>query len=209
MKLYITGAGGFIGEELCNFFSKQKKIKKIYALYFKNFSSKKNKKIEQIRGDASRISKIPKNIDVLIHLATKNPENTSASKVLNINNKINKNIINLDNKNKVRKIIFSSSIAVYENLKKKVVNENDLNTSPSSAYARSKFLGEKILINKKKKNFRNIIILRFPTILGRKSEFNSLSSIKKKILNNEKINIYNPKQNIIVQYMLIVYQNFY
>ena len=90
MKLYITGAGGFIGEELCNFFSKQKKIKKIYALYFKNFPSKKNKKIEQIRGDASRISKIPKNIDVLIHLQLK-IQRISASKVLNINNKINKN----------------------------------------------------------------------------------------------------------------------
>ena len=135
-------------------FFKTKKIKK-FMLYILKIFHQKNKKIEQIRGDASKLVKF-QNIDVLIHLATKNPENTSASKVLNINNKINKNIINLANKYKVRKIIFASSIAVYENLKKKVVNENELNTSPSSAYARSKFFGKKILINKKKKKILEI-----------------------------------------------------
>ena len=63
--------------------------------------------------------KFQKILMCLYTLQLKNPENTSASKVLNINNKINKNIINLANKYKVRKIIFASSIAVYENLKKK------------------------------------------------------------------------------------------
>ena len=64
MRLYITGAGGFVGKELCYFFSKQKKIKQIYALYL-NKRPPKIKKIQWVKGDASKIKKIPNNIDIL------------------------------------------------------------------------------------------------------------------------------------------------
>ena len=198
MRILVTGSAGFVGKNLLNYLSK-KKIK-IFALYNKTKPTK-IKNIKFLKSDIKKLKKIPNNIDCLIHLAVKNPENTSGPMLYRENVECTKKIFTLAKKNNIKKIIFFSSIAVYEKLKEKLINENIIIKKPQSYYAISKFEGEELLKKLFNKSNVSTFIIRLPSIIGPGSRFNAISDIKEKISKGEKIFIKNPD----VKYNRVIY----
>lgn len=192
MKVLITGSSGFVGRHLTEFLSEKNIF--IYALINKT-KVKKKKNVFYIKKNIKKIKTLPNDIDCLIHLAVKNPEDTNGPKLLKENIQITSKIFSLAKKSNIKKIIFFSSIAVYEKIKKNKINENIKLIKPNTHYAISKFECEKILKNKFSKTSISTIIIRLPSIIGKGSRFNSISEIKKKILKGKKIFINNPNLN--------------
>lgn len=149
MKILLTGGTGFIGSNLLlsnsnDFF---------YVLVRKkNRDRIKRKNIKYINLDLSEnvdvIKKtIPRNIDIIIHLAQYN-DNKSENIFegnLNINFQSTLNLLKVAKLYKIRKFIFASTGNVYEPLfnNKKLLEKNNLN--PISYYGRSKYISEQLI----------------------------------------------------------------
>ena len=151
MKIFITGIAGFLGSNLADFY-----IKKGFSVSgcdnlvggdLDNISSKVN----FVKADCENLNKmreLTKNIDVVIHAAAYAHENLSIfSPYL-----ISKNIIDGSTavfsaaiQNKVKRIVFCSSIARYGEVKIPYLESGP--TNPTDPYGISKLAAEKILIN--------------------------------------------------------------
>ena len=191
LNLLITGANGYIGNDIMHYFEKNKNYKVIGVVKrkIKNLNKKKTKII--IRNLEKELN-INLPIDVIIHCAEKNPFSPSEGYKKNII--IAKNIINFSLKKKIKKIIFLSSVSVYGKIKSKIIDENT-KINKLSSYGKRKIESENILL-KKCKDF-NVIILRLPGILvlNTKRKKPLIMSIINKVKSNKKINIYNPEEN--------------
>lgn len=125
IRIFVTGGSGFIGTHLC------KCLRKV-GHKVTNYDIANNKK-DDIR-ILRRLCERSKNHDVIIHLAAISDINISIKKpelTYNTNVKGTENVLNAAMINKIPKIIFASSAAVY-----------DVKSSP---YAQSKSQGEAIL----------------------------------------------------------------
>jgi len=165
-KLLITGSSGYIGSCL-NAFLKNKyqvylldkqKPKKFDEINFKNFfrcDLRDKKKLERI------IKKIKP--DLVIHLAAKSTVNEKIKKNIYILNnlKATENLVNSMNKFNIKKIIFSSTAAVYDKNSKSINEKFAL--KPISNYGVSKLLAENIIMKNDKLNY---VILRFFNVSG-------------------------------------------
>ena len=135
MKLLLAGGSGFIGKSIIESFDNKKlkkfRIKKIFVIarrankFFKKFNKKK---IEFIRGDLSKIKKLP-NSDIAIFLAeSTNIKDYNDKKIVaKKHKKTIKNFCNLIKKNKKIKLLYCSSGSVYEPSNKKISEKNKLN----------------------------------------------------------------------------------
>ena len=170
MEALVTGGAGYIGSTVSNFLidlghevtiidnlstGNKKNIPKRATFYKLDISD--TKKIEKV---------FYKNkFDVVFHFAAfiNNEESIKNPKKYYKNNFL-KGKIFFENciRNKVNKIIYSSTAAVYGNKNKKVSETDNLN--PMSAYPKSKLKLENFL--KKKKKFISCIILRYFNVAG-------------------------------------------
>lgn len=165
-NILITGAGGYIGTELCEHLNKHGYS--IFALDTFWFGNKLSKKIKIIKKDIRFIKEkeFPKNINTVIHLAaiSNDPSaelNSKLSWEVNVLGLLN--ILNLSLKKNVKKFIFASSGSVYGIKKEKQVTEK-LSLVPLSDYNKTKMVGEKLV-----ESFGNkmkTIILRPATVCG-------------------------------------------
>jgi NADH dehydrogenase len=140
MRILITGCTGFIGRDLIKELNKEGYKITCFIRSRENFSGEG--KIEYIYGDLKNMSEIKnaaKNIDIIIHLA--NSEENPEENILFV-----KNIIDAAKKEKVKKIIFFSSMAA----KRKVIDR----------YGKSKAECEKKIID----SGINYVIIR-PTMV--------------------------------------------
>lgn len=153
--ILITGVNGFIGRNLCTFLSEKKKFN---ILGIDNFFSTKRQCLKFLNFDNflfleksildhDIFKNLPFKIDVVIHLAAQ----TSVIRSIEdpeINNLINidgfKNILELSKKNKIKKIIFASSSAVYGDDPNFPLKESSKKLNPLSHYASSKLENEEI-----------------------------------------------------------------
>jgi len=120
---------------------------------------------------------------VIIHCATKDEQTTikksEKKEVFETNIKMTKNIQKFANNNKVKKIIFLSTVMVKNNSRKKIISEKNINRK--DLYSMSKLLSEKILCNKE--NYFKTTCLRLPGVLGtRIPEISTKSFLKAGIL---------------------------
>ena len=151
MNIFITGIAGFLGSNLADFY-----IKKGFSVSgcdnlvggdLDNVSSKVNF-VKADCEDLNKMKELTKNIDVVIHAAAYAHESLSIfSPYL-----ISKNIIDGSTavfsaaiQNKVKRIVFCSSMARYGNIDQPF-RENDV-PNPVDPYGISKLAAEKILIN--------------------------------------------------------------
>ena len=151
MNIFITGIAGFLGSNLADYY-----IKKGFTVTgcdnlvggdLENIDPKVNFTKADCE-DLSSMKKLTKNCDVVIHAAAFAHESLSIfSPYL-----ISKNIVNASTsvfsasiQNKVKRIVFCSSMARYGNIKQPF-SEDDI-PNPVDPYGISKLAAEKILIN--------------------------------------------------------------
>ena len=152
MKVLVTGGAGFIGSNLI----KELLIdKSVHVRVLDDLSSgsldnlgEVSKKIEFIKGyviDVDTVKNACSNIDVIFHLAAKisvedsikNPLSTNS---VNIGGTLN--ILSSARDNKVKRVVFSSSAAVYGSINPVPIKET-ATVGPDSPYALQKYFGEK------------------------------------------------------------------
>ena len=142
MKVLVTGCDGNIGKLI----SKSLLFtNKNLLLLIKNKKNQKDYK-NKIYRNLTKPLKIKSNVDTIIHCASKTPNSSTENlkKIYSTNLKITKSIIDFANKNRVKRIIFFSSIDVYGSTNKKIVTETDQPVKPNF-YARSKVISENVL----------------------------------------------------------------
>lgn len=159
-KIIVTGGAGFIGSHLVNFLVK----KKFEILVIDNLSNRNkidirdNKKINNCFKEFSP--------DYVFHLAAITSKSlTNAKEVKEVNVLGTTNILKACIKNNVKKIIFSSSAAVYGNAEKFPIKENQ-KLSPINPYGISKADAEQNILSYSKKYNLNYSILRYSNVYG-------------------------------------------
>lgn len=167
MNVLITGGAGFLGLHLAKYFTKKKSD--VYLLDIADFDKNEYPQLchfikTDIR-DSGKVEEAIKknNIDYIIHAAAALPL-WKKKDIFAINVKGTKNILEASLKNKVKRVIYISSTAVYGIPKKHPIYENDprIGVGP---YGQSKIEAENYCFRYIKKGL-DITIIRPKTFLG-------------------------------------------
>lgn len=174
-NILITGGAGYIGSNLVN---KLIKIKGYQIFVIDNLSTGKrdfiNDKATFYNINLQNKKKLEtfffKNkIDLIIHLAASISVEESEKK----NSKYKKNniiatsnLISLSKKYSVKNFFFSSTAAVYGNIRGISKYKENLICKPVNYYGKTKLVSEKEIIKKFSKPIENYVILRFFNVLG-------------------------------------------
>ena len=176
MKILITGGAGFIGKHLTKFL-----LEKDYSVtIFDNFSNSTEKSmslliqkgVKIVKGDIRNEADIldaSKNYDVVVHLAAKisvSESISNPSETFQINVDGTKQVLDACQKNHIKKIIISSSAAVYGEGEKDVKLTEETKKRPISPYGESKVMMEEIIEKWKLNCNIDCVVLRFFNIYG-------------------------------------------
>lgn len=211
-KIIITGANGFLGSSLTNYFSK--KNYELTCVYNRNIKKKiKKKNIKYIKQNLLKkipISRFKGNFNALLHFA--GPKNdrasvTNNSKIFKDAIKLDKNVIQFCLKKKIKCFIYASSSAVYDLNEGKKRNKNNFKetntnsySNPDGSYGRSKLKIENYLINIGQKKLKSTSCRIF-SIYGKNTK-TIINIWKKNIIKNKQINIWG-KEEIIRSWLYI------
>lgn len=184
MNILVTGAAGFIGSHVCDYFIK----KDNYVIGLDNFDNFYSRKIKEFNltdvnqsdnfkfyeadiRDGNTLNTIfdTNKIDFVIHLAAKagvRPSIESISEYYDVNVNGTVSLLESMRKNGVKKMLFGSSSSVYGNNIKLPFSETDPVDNPISPYASTKKSGELLChVYSHLYNF-DITCLRFFTVYG-------------------------------------------
>ena len=193
-KILITGATGFVGSEVAKFlFNKFPKSKiTIVGRKIKKWNHKIVKeKIILVDLFKDNLEKLG-NFDYIIHCASI-LDNSDIDYSWNDYYDNNVFVINkILNTIKFKKLIYISSGSIF--------SSNKSIPEPNNSYGLSKYIAEKILEFYSLKKIKQIIIIRFPIIMGVNSRNNIVDDFAKSIIKNVDIEIYGNgelKRNII------------
>ncbi len=200
MKVLVTGGAGFIGsslvEELIN--------RNHDIIILDNLSTGRYENIhlasEFVHGDIREskvLEDITRDVDCIFHLAAFVSVPASIQRPdecygVNIDGTLN--VIKAAGENGVRKIIFSSSCAVYDGTQSSAINEN-CGIDLVSPYARSKYEAEQLLSEYSHKYNFSFISLRYFNVFGERQDPGSpysavIPKFISRALGNEEIVIY-------------------
>jgi len=173
-------------------YAEKNKNYKVIGVVKRKIKTLQNKKRKTVIQNLEKELIINSSIDAIIHCAENNP--LSTLKNYKKNKIVAENLIKFSLKNKVKKIIFLSSIKVYGKIKGKIINENHKKNKPC-LYGQQKIKSESILLKKYKD--LNVICLRLPGILTLNTERQKplIMSIINKANSNQEIDIYHPEEN--------------
>jgi len=200
MNYFITGGAGFVGSHFVDRLLAEKNRVIVYdnlilgkKEYFQQHL--KNKNFKFIKGDILDFRKLKqemKSVDVVVHLASNSKRTKSFLNTdLDLKNGTmgTNNVLESIIKNKIKKIIFTSSNVVYGEVKKLPIKENSGPLFPISLYGASKLASE-ALISAYCHNFNfQSWIFRFANVVGARAThgvvldfFNKLKKNKKQLL---------------------------
>ena len=173
MKILITGGAGYIGSHVSHLL-----VDRGYNITIIDSLLTGNKKLipkkaKFINSDISNVKKINRilqknKFDLVIHFAGLIRVDESVKfpkKYLNNNYEKTKIFLSICLKNGLKKLIFSSTAAVYGNPKKNKVSENN-KLNPLNPYAKSKLMIENFIKKLSKKNDLKFVILRYFNVAG-------------------------------------------
>lgn len=201
LKILITGGAGFIGSNIADYWAKQNaEVIVLDNLRTGKLENISNSKIKFINGSITNrdvISSIMDDVDYIFHLAAlvSVPESIiNPFECVEINVKGLLNILESAKEKKVKKIVFSSSAAVYGDnpISPKTT---DLVLSPKSPYGITKLDGEYYLQTYLENYGLNFVVLRYFNVFGPRQDPNSqyaaaIPIFISKALKNEDIIIY-------------------
>ncbi len=176
MNILITGGSGFIGTRLVDDLLKENYTVKIY-------DKKKSKKYPELTivGDVCDVEALIKEcrgIDIIYNLAAEHADDvTPKSLYADVNIGGAENVIKAAIENKIKYIIFTSSVAIY-GLNRGTPNEN-MKAQPFNEYGRTKNEAEKLFLEWAKDNDENsLTILRPAVVFGENNRGNVYNLIK-------------------------------
>jgi len=185
-KILITGGAGYIGQNLINFFLKEKN--RIYVIDNLSTSTpikdKIKKEINFYKIDLTKEEQVKKffknkNFDLIIHLAAfSGVQEFNKNVIKSFNNNVlsTKNLVRFAFEKTKTKLIFSSSAAVYGRVSRTKITEFR-SKKPVNYYGLSKLVCENIIENSLKNKKNNYAILRYFNVVGSIVDF----KIKKKV----------------------------
>tara|TARA_Y100000588_G_C14244976_1_gene921044 strand:- start:1688 stop:2620 length:933 start_codon:yes stop_codon:yes gene_type:complete len=183
MKVLVTGGAGFIGSHLVDLLLEEGFQVRILDDLSSGSIDFLNPKAEFIHGsicDQNLTNKACKGIDYVFHLAAiasipisiKYPE-----KCIEVNELGTINLVRSSMNNNVKKIIFSSTSAIYAGKEKEFVDE-DYDKEIISIYAMSKYAGEHVLSSFNELYSLDSVSLRYFNVYGERqrpeSEYSSV-----------------------------------
>ena len=175
MHIFITGIAGFLGANLADYYLKKKfKVSGCDNLVGGSLDNV-DKKVNFFKAsceDLNKMSQILKGVDVVLHAAAYAHEGLSNfSPVSFANNNVvgSVSVFTAAIKNKVKRIVYCSSMARYGNIKNPF-NESDV-PNPVDPYGISKLAAEKLLINLCNTNKIEYNIAVPHNIIGPKQKF--------------------------------------
>lgn len=170
MKILVTGAAGFIGSHTVDYLSS----KRYKVLALDNFSSGKSENLKEFSGsiehcDITNLSDMEVVFnkfrpDSVLHLAAQSAITTAwqnPEKDMEVNIAGTLNVVNLCRKYDVKKLVFSSTAAVYGKSKFFASSEKNV-CNPDTPYGISKQSAEQYI----RLFFPNHVILRYANIYG-------------------------------------------
>ena len=165
-NILITGTSGLIGENLYkliknenyNFILTKRKSTILPKLNVKN--------TEVIEWDFEKQNTLNKEVDILIHLAA---EKKNKNKMRLINFSGTKNIVKAAIESGATKVIYMSSVSIYNNYKSNIIDENTT-PDPINAYGISKVAAENFIGNYCEKNNIDYTIIRPTDVIGSRNK---------------------------------------
>lgn len=176
-KCLITGSTGFIASHLIDYLSQKNFLISLYDKKKPKYKIKNQKFYLADIKNLKALEKATKKVDILFHFAAsadliKSNENPFYAIDTNITGTIN--VLKACVKNKVKKIIFASSIYAI--------------SEQGQIYSRSKLASEMIIESICKKYNIKFVILRFGTVYGeRANKFNTVKNFVDQAKKNKKI----------------------
>lgn len=178
-KITVIGGSGFVGTNLCKYLAAKNIDFEIVDLRLSNLFPQKTQ-IADIR-DLDTLRKTVTG-DIVIHLAAVHRDDIrDKDQYWQTNVYGSSNVAQLCTEKNIKKIIFTSSVAVYGSVKKST-DETGI-TNPSNDYGRTKLEAENILNDWQKNHDNSLIIVRPTVIFGegnRGNVFNLINQIFRK-----------------------------
>lgn len=175
MNILITGGSGFIGTRLIDELLKEDNKIKIYD----KVKSEKYPELcilDDVRNQEGLINAC-KGVDIIYNLAAEHADNvTPLSLYEDVNVGGAKNIVKAAKENNIKKIIFTSSVAIY-GLNRGTPDES-MEAKPFNEYGRTKYEAEKLFLAWQEENIDyNLQIIRPAVVFGEKNRGNVFNLI--------------------------------
>ena len=170
MKILVTGGSGFIGTRLVEDLLQQNHSVIIYD----KVKSEKYPELSIVADvrDVEALKKACENVDVIYNLAAEHADDvTPISLYADVNIGGAKNVVTAAKHNNVKRIVFTSSVAIY-GLNRGTPDES-MDAQPFNEYGRTKYEAERIFLEwKNEDQEHNLQILRPAVIFGEKNRGN-------------------------------------
>jgi len=172
MRVAVTGGTGCLGRPLVDKLITDGAYLKLLILPNAPSLNYPDNKVEIITGDLNfpdALDPLCRDCDVIFHLAgmvhsvpgTKEEE----QEFYQVNVEGTRNLLNVAKKNKVKRVIFYSTVGVYG--KDADFHGNELSScKPGSVYAKSKYQAEQLVLNSSNDGGPEGVVLRFPVVYG-------------------------------------------